>query len=161
MKFFISGSAALNAEIAAWFHAAGILILEGYGMTENAAGATVNHPTEYKIGTVGMPFPGTEVRIASDGEVQLKGPHIMAGYHNRDEATAEAMTDDGWLRTGDKGELDADGFLRDHRPDQGALQDLRRQVHRAALRSRRSSRRSAPTSASSWCSAPSATSWSP
>jgi long-chain acyl-CoA synthetase len=112
VKFFISGSAALNAEIAAWFHAAGILILEGYGMTENAAGATVNHPDEYKLGTVGMPFPGTEVRIAADGEVQLKGPHLMAGYHNRDEATAEAMTDDGWLRTGDKGELDADGFLK-------------------------------------------------
>jgi len=112
VKFFISGSAALNAEIANWFHAAGILILEGYGMTENAAGATVNHPDQYKIGTVGMPFPGTEVRIAADGEVQLKGPHIMAGYHNRDEATAEAMTEDGWLRTGDKGELDSDGYLR-------------------------------------------------
>ena len=112
VKFFISGSAALNAEIAAWFHAAGILILEGYGMTENAAGATVNHPDQYKIGTVGMPFPGTEVRIADDGEVQLKGPHVMAGYHNRDEATADAMTADGWLRTGDKGELDADGYLR-------------------------------------------------
>jgi len=112
VKFFISGSAALNAEIAQWFHAAGILILEGYGMTENAAGATVNHPDQYKIGTVGMPFPGTEVRIAEDGEVQLKGPHLMAGYHNRDEATAEAMTADGWLRTGDKGELDSDGFLR-------------------------------------------------
>ncbi|PWN01695.1 long-chain fatty acid--CoA ligase [Nocardioides silvaticus] len=112
VKFFISGSAALNAEIAQWFHAAGILILEGYGMTENAAGATVNHPDQYKIGTVGLPFPGTEVRIAEDGEVQLKGPHIMAGYHNRDEATAEAMTDDGWLRTGDKGEIDADGYLK-------------------------------------------------
>ncbi|KAA1426209.1 AMP-dependent synthetase/ligase [Nocardioides antri] len=112
VKFFISGSAALNAEIAQWFHAAGILILEGYGMTENAAGATVNHPEDYKIGTVGKPFPGTEVRIAEDGEVQLKGPHLMAGYHNRDEATAEAMTEDGWLRTGDKGELDADGFLK-------------------------------------------------
>jgi long-chain acyl-CoA synthetase len=112
VKFFISGSAALNADIAAWFHAAGILILEGYGMTENAAGATVNHPDQYKLGTVGLPFPGTEVRIAEDGEVQLHGPHIMAGYHNRDEATAEAMTADGWLRTGDKGEIDKDGFLR-------------------------------------------------
>ncbi|KRB77346.1 AMP-dependent synthetase [Nocardioides sp. Root190] len=112
VKFFISGSAALNAEIAAWFHAAGILILEGYGMTENAAGATVNHPDAYKLGTVGQPFPGTEVRIGDGGEVQLKGPHIMAGYHNRDEATAEALTADGWLRTGDKGELDSDGFLK-------------------------------------------------
>ncbi len=112
VKFFISGSAALNAEIAAWFHAAGILILEGYGMTENAAGATVNHPDAYKLGSVGQPFPGTEVRIGEGGEVQLKGPHVMAGYHNRPDATAEALTEDGWLRTGDKGELDDDGFLR-------------------------------------------------
>ncbi|GAB3860520.1 long-chain fatty acid--CoA ligase [Nocardioides maradonensis] len=112
VRFFISGSAALNADIAAWFHAAGILILEGYGMTENAAGATVNHPDHYKMGTVGLPIPGTEVRIDESGEVQLKGPHLMVGYHNRPDATAEAMTADGWLRTGDKGELDADGFLR-------------------------------------------------
>lgn len=112
VKFFISGSAALNADIAAWFHAAGILILEGYGMTENAAGATVNHPDAYKLGSVGQPFPGTEVRIGDGGEVQLKGPHIMAGYHNRPDATAEALTEDGWLRTGDKGELDDEGFLR-------------------------------------------------
>jgi long-chain acyl-CoA synthetase len=111
VRFFISGSAALNADIAAWFHAAGILILEGYGMTENAAGATVNHPDAYKLGTVGQPFPGTEVRIGDGGEVQLKGPHVMAGYHNRADATKDALTDDGWLRTGDKGELDADGFL--------------------------------------------------
>jgi len=111
VKFFISGSAALNADIAAWFHAAGVLILEGYGMTENAAGATVNHPDAYKLGTVGQPFPGTEVRIGEGGEVQLKGPHVMAGYHNRPDATGEALTEDGWLRTGDKGELDADGFL--------------------------------------------------
>jgi len=112
VRFFISGSAALNADIAAWFHAAGILILEGYGMTENAAGATVNHPDANKIGTVGQPFPGTEVRIGEGGEVQLKGPHVMAGYHNRPDATSDALTDDGWLRTGDKGELDADGFLK-------------------------------------------------
>ncbi|MDN5745611.1 MAG: AMP-binding protein, partial [Nocardioidaceae bacterium] len=111
VRFFISGSAALNADIAAWFHAAGILILEGYGMTENAAGATVNHPEANKIGSVGQAFAGTEVRIGEGGEVQLKGPHVMAGYHNRPEATADALTEDGWLRTGDKGELDADGFL--------------------------------------------------
>ena len=111
VKFFISGSAALNADIASWFHAAGILILEGYGMTENSAGATVNHPDSYKMGSVGLPFPGTEVRIGEGGEVQLKGPHIMSGYHNRPDADGDAFTADGWLRTGDKGELDADGFL--------------------------------------------------
>ena len=111
VRFFISGSAALNADIAAWFNAAGILILEGYGMTENAAGATVNHPDDNRIGTVGQPFPGTEVRIGEGGEVQLKGPHVMAGYHNLPEETASALTEDGWLRTGDKGEID-DGFLR-------------------------------------------------
>jgi len=111
VKFFISGSAALNAEIAEWFNAAGILILEGYGMTENSAGATVNHPDEYKMGSVGQPFPGSEVRIGEGGEVQLRGPHIMAGYHNLPDKTAEAFTEDGWLRTGDKGEIDADGFL--------------------------------------------------
>ena len=111
VKFFISGSAALNAEIAEWFHAAGILILEGYGMTENSAGATVNHPDEYKMGTVGQAFPGSEVRIGEGGEVQLRGPHVMAGYHNLPDKTAEKLTEDGWLRTGDKGEIDADGFL--------------------------------------------------
>jgi long-chain acyl-CoA synthetase len=111
VRFFISGSAALNAEIAQWFHAAGILILEGYGMTENAAGATVNHPDDYKMGTVGQPFPGSEVKIGDGDEVLLRGPHIMAGYHNNPEETAKALDADGWLHTGDKGSLDADGFL--------------------------------------------------
>jgi long-chain acyl-CoA synthetase len=111
VRFFISGSAALNAEIAGWFHAAGILILEGYGMTENAAGATVNHPDNYKMGTVGPALPGAEVKIGEGDEVLLRGPHIMAGYHNLPEETAKTLTEDGWLRTGDKGSLDADGFL--------------------------------------------------
>lgn len=111
VRFFISGSAALNAEIAEWFHAAGILILEGYGMTENAAGATVNHPDDYKMGTVGTAFPGSEVKIGEGDEVLLRGPHIMAGYHNNAEETSKALTPDGWLHTGDKGSLDADGFL--------------------------------------------------
>ena len=111
VRFFISGSAALNAEIAEWFHAAGILILEGYGMTENAAGATVNHPATYKIGTVGPALPGAEVKIGENDEVLLRGPHIMAGYHNLPEETAATLTEDGWLHTGDKGSLDADGFL--------------------------------------------------
>ena len=88
VRFFISGSAALNSEIAEWFHSAGILILEGYGMTENAAGATVGHPDQYKIGTVGRALPGSEVRIGEGDEVQIKGPHVMAGYHNRPDDTA-------------------------------------------------------------------------
>ncbi len=111
VRFFISGSAPLNQEIAEWFNAAGILILEGYGMTENAAGATVNHPDEYKMGTVGPALPGSEIRIGEGDEVQLRGPHIMAGYHNMPEETEKTLTEDGWLRTGDKGSLDADGFL--------------------------------------------------
>lgn len=111
VRFFISGSAALNSEIAAFFHAAGILILEGYGMTENSAGATVNHPNRYKIGSVGHALPGSEVKIGEGDEVMLRGPHIMAGYHNLPEETAKTLTSDGWLHTGDKGSLDADGFL--------------------------------------------------
>ncbi len=111
VRFFISGSAALNRDVAKWFHAAGIVILEGYGMTENFAGATLNHPEDYKFGSVGLPLPGTEVKIASDGEVLIKGPHVMEGYHNKPEATAETLTD-GWLHTGDIGEIDADGHLK-------------------------------------------------
>ncbi|MCH1868432.1 long-chain fatty acid--CoA ligase [Nocardioides sp. CFH 31398] len=111
VRFFISGSAALNKDIAEWFHAAGILILEGYGLTETAAGSFVNHPDHYKIGTVGPVVPGTQVRIGEGDEVQIKGPGVMNGYHNMPEATAETLTEDGWLRTGDKGALDADGFL--------------------------------------------------
>ena len=112
VRFFISGAAALNREIAEWFHAAGILILEGYGMTESSAGSVVNHPDDYRFGSVGLVFPGSEVKIADDGEILIKGPGVMEGYHNLPEQTAEALTDDGWLHTGDIGELDAQGFLR-------------------------------------------------
>ncbi|MGH3715628.1 MAG: AMP-dependent synthetase/ligase [Micromonosporaceae bacterium] len=112
VRFFISGAAALNKELAEWFHAAGILILEGYGLTENCAGACLNRPDNFKLGTVGPPFPGTEIKIASDGEVLIKGPQVMEGYHGMPEQTAEALSTDGWLHTGDIGELDGDGFLR-------------------------------------------------
>ncbi len=111
VRFFLSGSAALNREIAEWFHAAGLLILEGYGLTETSAGAFVNSPDDYKIGTVGQIFPGGEVRLGDGDEIQIKGPNIMQGYHNLPEETAGTLTEDGWLRTGDKGSLDADGFL--------------------------------------------------
>ncbi len=111
VRFFISGAAALNQEIAEWFNAAGILILEGYGMTENAAGATVNHPEDYKMGTVGPAIPGSEIKLGDGDEVMIKGPHVMDGYHNNPEETAKTLTSDGWLRTGDKGSIDSDGFL--------------------------------------------------
>ncbi len=105
VRFFISGAAALNREVAEWFHVAGILVLEGYGMTESSAGSVVNHPDDYKFGFVGIPFPGTEVKIAEDGEVLIKGPGVMEGYHNMPEATAETLVD-GWLHTGDIGEFE-------------------------------------------------------
>jgi long-chain acyl-CoA synthetase len=111
VRFFISGAAALNKDIAEWFHAAGILILEGYGLTETSAGSFVNHPDEYKYGTVGPVFPGSEVKLGDNDEVLIKGPGVMDGYHNLPEETASTLTDDGWLRTGDKGSLDSDGFL--------------------------------------------------
>ncbi len=111
VRFFISGSAALNAEIAEWFQAAGITILEGYGLTESAAGSFVNVPWDNRIGSVGPAFPGNQVRIGEGDEVQITGPSIMEGYHNLPEETAKTFTEDGWLRTGDKGRLDDDGYL--------------------------------------------------
>ena len=111
VRFFISGAAALNQEIAEWFHAAGILILEGYGLTESSAGSFVNLPDHYKMGSVGMVFPGSEVRLGDGDEIQIKGPGVMDGYHNLPEETANTLTEDGWLRTGDKGSIDQDGFL--------------------------------------------------
>ncbi len=108
----ISGGAALGSRLGHFYRGLGLIILEGYGLTESTAGSTLNVPSNLKIGSVGRPLPGTGVRIESDGEVLLKGPHIFAGYWNNDAATAEAMTGDGWFRSGDIGELDSDGFLR-------------------------------------------------
>jgi long-chain acyl-CoA synthetase len=112
IRFFVSGAAPLNRDIGEWFHAAGLLILEGYGLTESAAGACINRPDHYKLGSVGLPFDGTSIRINDDdGEIQIRGECVMDGYHNLPDQTAEAFTDDGWLRTGDVGNIDADGFL--------------------------------------------------
>lgn len=111
VRFFISGAAALNRDIAEWFHAAGITILEGYGLTESSAGSFVNHPDQYKFGTVGPVFTGSEVKLGENDEVMIKGPGVMDGYHNMPEETARTITEDGWLRTGDKGSIDEDGFL--------------------------------------------------
>ncbi|MET0822264.1 MAG: long-chain fatty acid--CoA ligase [Aeromicrobium sp.] len=111
VRFFISGAAALSPDIAEWFHAAGVLILEGYGLTETSAGAFVNQPDDFKLGSVGRAFPGSEAKIAEDGEVLIKGPHVMRGYHNLETESATSITDGGWLHTGDEGRIDEDGFL--------------------------------------------------
>jgi long-chain acyl-CoA synthetase len=108
----ISGGAALGSRLGHFYRGIGLIILEGYGLTETTAGSTLNLPSALKIGSVGRPLPGTGARIESDGEILLKGPHVFAGYWNNDAATAEAMTSDGWFRTGDIGELDGDGYLR-------------------------------------------------
>ncbi|BBZ44797.1 AMP-dependent synthetase/ligase [Mycobacterium parmense] len=112
LRFFVSAAAALDRDVAQWFDAVGIVVLEGYGLTETAAASFINRPNAYRFGTVGLPFPATDVKIAGDGEILLKGPGLMAAYHGLPDATAEALDGDGWFHTGDVGEVDADGFLR-------------------------------------------------
>jgi len=112
IRYLISGSAALSAEVSEWFHAAGMVILEGYGLTETSAATCINRPDSYRFGTVGEPFPGTEISIADDGEVLVRGPGVMREYHNLPDQTREVLDADGWLATGDVGEIDDAGRVR-------------------------------------------------
>jgi long-chain acyl-CoA synthetase len=112
LRFFISGGAPLSEEVEQFFWALGIPVLQGWGMTELTSGATSNREDEHRYGTVGRALPGVELAIASDGEILVRGPGVMLGYHRRPRQTAEAISEDGWLMTGDVGVLDAGGFLR-------------------------------------------------
>jgi long-chain acyl-CoA synthetase len=110
VRFFVSAAAPLSTDISQWFDNAGLLLMEAYGLTETSAGCCCNTPDDNIFGTVGPPLPGTELKIAEDGEVLVKGPCVMEGYHNLPEQTAEVFTD-GWFHTGDIGEM-VDGHLK-------------------------------------------------
>ncbi len=112
IDFAISGGAPLGERLGHFFHGAGVLVLEGYGLTETTAAATINTPDEFVIGSVGRPVPGASVKIADDGEILLAGGMVFDGYWRNDEATAESLRDDGWFATGDIGEIDDEGYLR-------------------------------------------------
>jgi long-chain acyl-CoA synthetase len=111
LRLAVSGAAPINPEILRFFDAAGVLVVEGWGMTETSTAATVATEADFKFGTIGKPFPGCEVKIADDGEILVKGPNVFQGYHKNPEATAETIVD-GWLHTGDIGEIDAEGFIK-------------------------------------------------
>ncbi len=112
IEYLVSGSAALSKDVGSWFEAVGLELLEGYGLTETSAGSVVGRPGKNRVGSVGLPFPGTTVKIADDGEILVKGGGVMRGYYNLPEATSEMLVGDGWLATGDIGEIDDDGYVR-------------------------------------------------
>jgi long-chain acyl-CoA synthetase len=112
LRVGVSGAAPLSTEVMEFFHALGIPVIEGYGLTETASSATVNEPGDFRIGTVGRPVEGAEVRLAEDGEILIRSDSVFAGYYKEPDATAAALTGDGWFRTGDVGEVDDEGFLQ-------------------------------------------------
>jgi long-chain acyl-CoA synthetase len=111
LKLAVTGAAPINPEILRFFDAAGVLVVEGWGMTETSTAATISTPEAFKFGTVGKPFPGCEVKIADDGEILVRGPNVFQGYYKNDEATRETLVD-GWLYTGDIGEIDPEGYVK-------------------------------------------------
>jgi long-chain acyl-CoA synthetase len=110
LRLAVSGAAPISPEILRFFDAAGVLVLEGWGMTETSTAATISSPDDFKIGTIGKPFPGCEIKIAEDDEILVKGPNVFQGYYKNEEATRETIVN-GWLHTGDLGRIDADGFI--------------------------------------------------
>ncbi|MGO9497913.1 MAG: AMP-dependent synthetase/ligase [Solirubrobacteraceae bacterium] len=111
LQVALVGAAPIAPELLEFFDACGVLVLEGYGLTETCAATTLNTVEALRFGTVGKPLPGAQVAIANDGEVLIRGPHVFKGYHRDPAATAEALTEDGWLRSGDLGAMSPDGFL--------------------------------------------------
>src|SRR6185437_10144226 len=111
LRVGISGAAPLSPDVMEFFHALGVPVIEGYGLTETASSASVNEPSDFRIGTVGRPVDGAEIRLAEDGEILIRSDSVFAGYYKEPAATAAALTEEGWLRTGDVGEIDAEGFL--------------------------------------------------
>ncbi|MFA9270826.1 MAG: long-chain fatty acid--CoA ligase [Baekduiaceae bacterium] len=112
IELCLTGAAPISVDVLEFFDACGITIIEGYGMTESCAAGTLSTPGHLKFGTVGRALPGSEVKVAADGEILLRGPHVFPGYYRNDEATRETIDTDGWLHTGDLGSLDDDGYLR-------------------------------------------------
>jgi long-chain acyl-CoA synthetase len=112
LRVGVSGAAPLSIDVMEFFHAMGVPVIEGYGLTETASSTTANDPADFRIGTVGRPVDGCEIKLDEDGEILIRSDSIFVGYYKDPEATAAVLTDDGWFRSGDVGEIDADGFLK-------------------------------------------------